>query len=98
MKEKNIKNPANLDAVDFTENALVLLAYSGVDCHSGFIIRLVNDRKNKLYVFDISVMYGGCRAGGMNYTRWALVPRLPKDYSIMFYKHIVYEKDWENDK
>lgn len=96
VKEKDITIPANLDAIDFSESVLALVAYSGVDCHSGFIISFLKDPANKRYVFDISVMYGGCRAGGKNYTKWALIPKLPADYSIYFHRHIVYERDWEN--
>lgn len=97
-KENDITIPASLDTIDFTQSALALVAYSGVDCHSGFIISFIKDPANKRYVFDISVMYGGCRAGGKNYTKWALIPKLPKDYTIILRSHVVYEKDWEQEK
>lgn len=98
VKEKDITLPANLDAINFTENALALVAYSGVDCHSGFIISFLKDPLNKKFVFDISIMYGGCRAGGLNFTKWALIPKLPKDFTIAAHIHVVYEKDWKQEK
>lgn len=98
VKDNDISMPANLDAIDFTESALALVAYSGEDCHSGFIFSLLNDPRNKQYVFDLSVMYGGCHAYGNNYTKWALIPKLPRGYSIILYRHVIYERDWESDK
>ncbi len=98
VRENKISMPANLDAIDYNENALTLVAYSGEDCHSGFIFSLLNDPRNFQYVFDLSVMYGGCHAGGKNYTKWALIPKLPEDYSIILYRHVVYERDSETGK
>ncbi|HEX2788057.1 MAG TPA: hypothetical protein VHP32_09145 [Ignavibacteria bacterium] len=68
--------------IDFNENTLVLFAYHGVDCHSKFRFGFGENDDLKTYFIRVKIFYGGCRAGGRYYEKWALIPKLPEGYEV----------------
>lgn len=73
--------PFGFETFDFDNKTLVLISYHGGDCHATFRYgykRADNEKKIQLKVY---VFYGGCRAGGTYMTDWAVIPKLPDDYT-----------------
>jgi hypothetical protein len=91
IKHKNANGPFSRDNFNFSDSALILAAYHGVDCHSGFDIKLLDDTELKEYRFTVKVIYGGCRAGGRRFLNWLKIPKLPDGYKISY--HWYYDKD-----
>ena len=91
VKRKNARGPFQFDNMNFTDTALILVAYHGVDCHSRFDINLIDDIEFREYKFTVKVIYGGCRAGGRYYIWWAKIPKLPEGYKITY--HWYYDED-----
>ncbi len=74
--------PFGLDKIDFNKNSLVLFNYHGGDCHAKFKFRYTKDDEAKVLTVKIFDYYGGCRAGGRDFTNWAVIPKLPEDYKV----------------
>jgi hypothetical protein len=91
IKHKNAGGPFSLDKFNFSDSALILVTYRGVDCHSGFDIKLLDDTELKEYRFTVKVIYGGCRAGGRRFLYWYRIPKLPEGYKISY--HWYYDKN-----
>lgn len=68
--------------IDFNKNTLVLFGYHGMDCHSKFRFGLGENHDLKTYFIRVKILYGGCRAGGYFYEKWALIPKLPEGYEV----------------
>lgn len=96
VKNKRAEGPDNLDKITFNDSALILVEYQGTDCHAGFIIRLIDEMDLQRFVFDVKVMYGGCRAAGRRYVKWFVIPKLPAGYSIIYHTHVEYERDYRD--
>jgi hypothetical protein len=77
--------------IDFEKNTLVCFSYAGTDCHSTFRFKLERDDINKQFVYNVYIFYGGCRAGGHNFDRWSVIPKLPDDYSFTVKSHRINE-------
>jgi hypothetical protein len=43
VKSKNFTGPSGLSGINFSDSALVLVGYRGVDCHSSFDIKMLRD-------------------------------------------------------
>lgn len=67
--------PVIIDEINFNDYSVVLLNYHGIDCHSRFTFDFAqNDKSRKAWVI-ITIYYGGCRAAGLFYSNWALIPK-----------------------
>jgi hypothetical protein len=82
--------------IDFNKNSLVLFKYHGVDCHSRFKFGFGENDDLKTYFIRISILYGGCRAGGRYYETWALIPKLPEGYEVNISRLVI--DDMHNQK
>jgi hypothetical protein len=82
LARKDSDGPWNPEKMNFYDSAFILVAYHGVDCHSAFDIKLIDDPVLQKYVFTVKVIYGGCRAGGRRFVHWIKIPKLPDGYSI----------------
>ncbi len=76
--------PIGFDKIDFENNTLVLFSYHGGDCHATFSYGFKHDDAAKTFTVKVYDFYGGCRAGGLFKTDWALIPKLPEDYKAEF--------------
>jgi hypothetical protein len=85
IKNKNFSGPSGLNEINFADSALLLVGYRGVDCHSGFDIKILSDEINREYKFIVNAIYGGCRSGGKHYTFWFQMPKLPEGYNITYH-------------
>jgi hypothetical protein len=74
---------SDLENFKFNDRTLVLLNYSGVDCHSRFNITLNIIENEKIYDINVGIIYGGCRAGGRWYSNWISIPKVPLDYELL---------------
>ena len=83
--------PVRLDEIDFEKNTLVLMIFSGVDCHSKFRLHYHKDDEAKTVTLGVSVIYGGCRAGGRYFTTWTLIPKLEEGYVLKGRERILEE-------
>lgn len=76
--------PLKFKDIDFEKNSLILISYSGGDCHAKFRHYTVNNEYSKIFTVCVDVIYGGCRAGGRFFNTWAMIPKLPDDYQLKF--------------
>lgn len=71
--------------VDFEKYTLIGVGTNVGNCKAGskFDITISKDKEKKIYLVKTKIGYSPCR--GISYTaRWALVPKLPKDYKVEF--------------
>lgn len=81
--------PFGFKDIDFEKNTLILMSYSGGDCHARFRHYVVKNEYSKIFTVCVDVIYGGCRAGGRFFTTWALIPNQPEDYEVKFSSRMV---------
>lgn len=96
VKNRRADGPNDLDKINFRDSALILVEYQGTDCHAGFIISLIDEMDIQRFLFDVKVMYGGCRAAGMRFVKWFVIPKLPEGYSITYHTYVEYERDYKD--
>lgn len=88
MKYKNLSGPVE-SSLDTENYALLLAAYRGGDCLAKFEINLFDNPETKEYIFNVKVIYGGCRAGGKSYLNWFKIPKLPEGYKLKYHRYYV---------
>lgn len=81
--------PIKFSDIDFEKNTLILMSYSGGDCHAKFRHYAVKNEYSKIFTICVDVIYGGCRAGGRFMTTWAMIPKLPEEYELKFSSRMV---------
>lgn len=69
--------------VDFDKETVVAFNYRGMDCHSRFRFAMLDDSINMRRSFNITIIYGGCRAGGHSYDSWLIMPKLPEGFTFL---------------
>lgn len=91
LDSTGIEAPAKWDGeeIDFNKNTLVLFSYHGMDCHSKFRFGFGENDFLKSYFIRLTIIYGGCRAGGRFYDRWALIPKLPEGYEVYISQRVI---------
>ncbi|MFZ5553998.1 MAG: hypothetical protein ACOZCO_12860 [Bacteroidota bacterium] len=66
---------------DFSKRSIILISYSGIDCHSTFEFDWKKENETE-FTITVTVKYGGCRAGGFHYLQLVSVPALPENAKI----------------
>lgn len=75
---------ADLPMIDFNKYSLIGKYTSGGGCSVSYTRQVFRDEKNKKYIYEISAEYSGtCRMLIIN-INWALIPKIPKGYTIEF--------------
>lgn len=85
--------PIGFKDIDFEKNTLIIMSYSGGDCHARFRHYAVKNEYSKIFTVCVDVIYGGCRAGGRFMTTWAIIPKLYEDYELKFSSRMV-DREW----
>jgi len=84
--------PRNLDKIDFSKSSVVMLNFHGGDCHAQFKIEYAKNIQEKTIDINIFDHYGGCRAGGRHFSRWAIIPK-PEEGYMVYANFIMVEKN-----
>jgi len=69
--------------VDFNKFTLLAISTQGSGCSASYERRVFKDIKNKRIIYEISIYYKGPCDMLQGSRNWALVPKIPEDYTII---------------
>ena len=73
-----------LPFIDFKKHTLIGKLTTNGGCHVNYDRQIIDDRKNKRIIYNITVEeIGFCKVGWIN-MNWALIPKLSNDYKVEF--------------
>jgi len=75
---------AQLPSIDFDKYTLIFMQTNGGGCSADFDRKVFKDEENKNIIYEISVTYQGLCEMYITNKNWALVPKVPDDYSVVF--------------
>jgi hypothetical protein len=75
---------ANLPNIDFTKYSLLTKSTNGGGCSASYKRKILKDTVNRKIIYQISVDYEGACDMLLGSRNWAIIPKIPDNYTVEF--------------